>query len=460
MNCFAVRPLREPAASAHRSAPSQGAPSKRNEPPTSGHEGPTSRNGGSATRNEGSTARNDARSSRNGPSSSRNEGSSSRNGRPTSSDGDQPVRNEGSSLEDDASSKADERSFLEGESPSKPDGGPSLEDEGSFKSDERSFLEGESQPSSRQVGALYGAWPTPAAARSSFAISCDCCATIPARLSSLPSAVPSSMASSTSTASSAWSCGRSPPTTSSCRSITTRSTWTQARTAPMTDDLEQLLASLRLFVRYADDCNVYVRSRRAGERVMQALRGLCAKLRLRVNEKKSGRATAGPQVPRLQLLVRQGRRGPAAGGSAARPPSANYGPEAWTPRPRPRWRRSPAAGGSTPTSPSTSPCASATSTRWAFPKLAGQPYNRPNRRMRTRTSGGVGGEQRLPTRLCPLSRSNARLRDPSYFLPFLLKVSFMTLEGMSLMTVLAGIFTGSPVWGLRPMRALRSTSLA
>lgn len=27
------------------------------------------------------------------------------------------------------------------------------------------------------------------------------------------------------------------------------------------------------FVRYADDCNVYVRSRRAGERVLQALRG-------------------------------------------------------------------------------------------------------------------------------------------------------------------------------------------
>lgn len=41
------------------------------------------------------------------------------------------------------------------------------------------------------------------------------------------------------------------------------------------------------FVRYADDCNVYVRSRRAGERVMAALRRLFAKLRLRVNESKS-----------------------------------------------------------------------------------------------------------------------------------------------------------------------------
>ena len=41
------------------------------------------------------------------------------------------------------------------------------------------------------------------------------------------------------------------------------------------------------FVRYADDCNVYVRSRRAGERVMEALRRLYAELRLRVNEDKS-----------------------------------------------------------------------------------------------------------------------------------------------------------------------------
>jgi RNA-directed DNA polymerase len=41
------------------------------------------------------------------------------------------------------------------------------------------------------------------------------------------------------------------------------------------------------FVRYADDCNVYVRSQRAGERVLQALRGCYAKLRLRVNESKT-----------------------------------------------------------------------------------------------------------------------------------------------------------------------------
>ena len=46
------------------------------------------------------------------------------------------------------------------------------------------------------------------------------------------------------------------------------------------------------FVRYADDLNVYVRSRTAGERVMAALRRLFAKLRLRINESKSAVALA------------------------------------------------------------------------------------------------------------------------------------------------------------------------
>ena len=41
------------------------------------------------------------------------------------------------------------------------------------------------------------------------------------------------------------------------------------------------------FVRYADDLNVYVRSQRAGERVMASLRKLFGKLKLRVNERKS-----------------------------------------------------------------------------------------------------------------------------------------------------------------------------
>src|ERR1700738_3926491 len=41
------------------------------------------------------------------------------------------------------------------------------------------------------------------------------------------------------------------------------------------------------FVRYADDANVYVRSRRAGERVMALLRRLYGKLRLTLNETKN-----------------------------------------------------------------------------------------------------------------------------------------------------------------------------
>lgn len=41
------------------------------------------------------------------------------------------------------------------------------------------------------------------------------------------------------------------------------------------------------FVRYADDCNVYVRSQKAGERVMTLLKRLYGKLHLKINESKS-----------------------------------------------------------------------------------------------------------------------------------------------------------------------------
>jgi group II intron reverse transcriptase/maturase len=54
------------------------------------------------------------------------------------------------------------------------------------------------------------------------------------------------------------------------------------------DEVDQELEKRgHAFARYADDCNVYVQSKRAGERVMQALRGLYARLKLRVNESKS-----------------------------------------------------------------------------------------------------------------------------------------------------------------------------
>ena len=54
------------------------------------------------------------------------------------------------------------------------------------------------------------------------------------------------------------------------------------------DDVDKVLERRgHRFVRYADDCNVYVRSQRAAERVMEGLVGLYAKLKLRVNVAKS-----------------------------------------------------------------------------------------------------------------------------------------------------------------------------
>lgn len=46
------------------------------------------------------------------------------------------------------------------------------------------------------------------------------------------------------------------------------------------------------FARYADDCNVYVRSQKAGERVLAGLRELYSRLHLKVNEAKSAVARA------------------------------------------------------------------------------------------------------------------------------------------------------------------------
>ena len=48
------------------------------------------------------------------------------------------------------------------------------------------------------------------------------------------------------------------------------------------------------FVRYADDCNVYVASKRAGEDVMEALREIYERLHLKLNESKS--AVARPSA--------------------------------------------------------------------------------------------------------------------------------------------------------------------
>src|SRR5512140_3539247 len=55
------------------------------------------------------------------------------------------------------------------------------------------------------------------------------------------------------------------------------------------DDLDKELSRRgHRFCRYADDCNIYVRSRRAGERVMASVtKFLAKKLKLKVNEAKS-----------------------------------------------------------------------------------------------------------------------------------------------------------------------------
>src|SRR5439155_1620386 len=52
------------------------------------------------------------------------------------------------------------------------------------------------------------------------------------------------------------------------------------------------------YLRYADDCNIYVRSQRAGQRVMESItRFITQKLKLKVNETKS--AVARPQERKL-----------------------------------------------------------------------------------------------------------------------------------------------------------------
>ena len=62
------------------------------------------------------------------------------------------------------------------------------------------------------------------------------------------------------------------------------------------------------FARYADDCNVYVGSSKAGERVMALLRTLYAKLRLQINEAKSAVASAfGRKFLGYALWVAKGK---------------------------------------------------------------------------------------------------------------------------------------------------------
>ena len=82
----------------------------------------------------------------------------------------------------------------------------------------------------------------------------------------------------------------------------------------MLDDLDKELEKRgHRFVRYADDCNIYVRSRRAGERVMDGMRKFIEnRLKLKVNEAKSavdrpqnrkflGFSFTGEKEPRIRI---------------------------------------------------------------------------------------------------------------------------------------------------------------
>jgi hypothetical protein len=60
------------------------------------------------------------------------------------------------------------------------------------------------------------------------------------------------------------------------------------------------------FARYADDCNVYVRSQKAGERVLRWMRKLYARLHLRVNEKARGEAACWSRSSRVRTWPRHG----------------------------------------------------------------------------------------------------------------------------------------------------------
>jgi len=77
------------------------------------------------------------------------------------------------------------------------------------------------------------------------------------------------------------------------------------------DDLDQLLDSRgHRFCRYADDCNIYVRSLAAGQRVMESVtRFLEEKLKLRVNREKSAVAPVGERKFLGHRLLLNGKLG-------------------------------------------------------------------------------------------------------------------------------------------------------
>jgi RNA-directed DNA polymerase len=77
------------------------------------------------------------------------------------------------------------------------------------------------------------------------------------------------------------------------------------------DDLDkELERRSHRFCRYADDCNIYVRSKRAGERVMHSITGFLEnELRLRVNQEKSAVAHVQERKFLGYQLLSEGRLG-------------------------------------------------------------------------------------------------------------------------------------------------------
>jgi len=155
------------------------------------------------------------------------------------------------------------------------------------------------------------------------------------------------------------------------------------------------------FVRYADDCNVYVRSKRAGERVMQGLVSLYAGLHLQVNPAKSavapvwersflgfsfwvapGKVVKRRVAPKALMVLKERRRRTVNSERGVFHPT----------RPRRRRRTADAGGGWRSMAPSTPLFQSDTSISWASLALDPRNLNSLNRRMRTRMSGGVGGQ--------------------------------------------------------------------
>ena len=76
----------------------------------------------------------------------------------------------------------------------------------------------------------------------------------------------------------------------------------------MLDELDQELTRRgHRFCRYADDCNIYVSSARAGERILASVRQfLMTKLRLKVSlsRKRARCSTRRAEVPQLQYRER------------------------------------------------------------------------------------------------------------------------------------------------------------